>query len=228
MNVSQFAELFSPPVAVKVLSKKVIETLFRPGRSLRGIVTRDLGDGKFVFRVAKYNLVATSVKPLLVGQQVKVLVKQNKPKLFLQIKSDDEEFTVEKPAIEKMRKQEKTEVPCIYLKCTEGEAIEEARIFDAKLPLSREAAAGAAFVLSMFTGETGNSTYQFCQTDEALNIDIITGNYRWFQKIRSSLPELQRLLKRQTAKRVFINVRLQKEGNTAKSVPTSGSLNYKI
>lgn len=229
MNVSQSGEFFAQPVAVKFLSKKVIKTLFRPGRHLRGMVTRDLGEGKFVFRVAKYNLVATSVKPLLVGQPVKVLVKENKPKLVLQFQPEDaEEISIEKPAKEKTPQQEKNGSPGLFFHLADGEIIDEVRIFDNGHPRPREAGDAFAFVLGLTSAETGSSTYEFHQTEETLSLDISTEKFAWFQSLRSNLPELQQLLVRQTGKRVLINVRLQQNGRADIPNKKSGTVNLKI
>lgn len=229
MNIAQSGEFFAQPVAVKYLSKKVIETLFRPGRNLRGIVTRDLGEGKFVFRVAKYNLVATSVKPMQVGQQVKVLVKQNKPKLLLQFQPDDaDDLSIEKPAPEKSPQQEKAEVPGLYLQLAEGEIVEDVRIFENRKSQNADSGDGIAFILGFVCDETGKSTVEFHQINDDLVLDIYTEKFNWFQKMRSSLPELQQLLIRQTGKRVLINIRLHQNQTSGSTKKSSGVVNLKI
>ncbi|KAA3615486.1 MAG: hypothetical protein DWQ05_14135 [Calditrichaeota bacterium] len=228
MNIPQSSDFLSSPVAVKYISKKVLETLFRPGRNLRGIVTRDLGEGKFVFRVAKYNLVATSVKSMVVGQQVKVIVKQNKPKLHLQITPETLEKTSDAPIQERVSKEETTELPHLYLKGSEAEIIEELQIQDTEQTEQQEKNGGVAFILSMISEQAGQSRYQFNQTPESLHLDIYTDNFGWFQTLRSGLNELYHILQTNNEKQVFINIRMEAAQKCPAPATKSNNINLKI
>lgn len=161
MNIPQSGKEFASPYAVKFISKKVLETLFRPGRNLRGIVTKDLGDGKFLFRVAKYNLVATSLKPLSVGQQVRVLVRENKPKLLLKINPEIESDAPLKQNSEQVNQEKPEEILHLYLRFTDSEFVARSHLQVDENETEVTAGEHVSFVLHLQDTQTGRASTSF-------------------------------------------------------------------
>ncbi|MCA9734919.1 MAG: hypothetical protein H6696_08435 [Deferribacteres bacterium] len=228
MNIPQSGKEFASPYAVKFISKKVLETLFRPGRNLRGIVTKDLGDGKFLFRVAKYNLVATSLKPLSVGQQVRVLVRENKPKLLLKINPEIESDAPLKQNSEQVNQEKPEEILHLYLRFTDSEFVARSHLQVDENETEVTAGEHVSFVLHLQDTQTGESKYQFRISENNLFLDIATDKLPWFQILRNGMTELQEILQTQTGVPGFTNIKLDAQKKSEGAGKSAKYINMKI
>lgn len=207
------AQFLTQPFEVRTIPANVRDTIFRPGRQLQGMVTQLLDKQKFVFRVAKMNLVSTSPLNLEVGERIKVLVKENKPKLVLQIQRENAQETASVKSTETAHRQD-TETLEFFFNLGENAEILEMHPWIGGRKTEKEKNSVDGIVLHLNSFSRGHTSIVLNQSEEQLFVSVSAGKFEWFQELKLDTQILADRLKTATKKAVQLQIMFDKKGRT--------------